>query len=478
MKKIILSVLLLSCLLPLSATHLLQGNFHYKYKETNANGDLVYQVTLELVRDCSSQTNKPLRFDNNITVGLYKLDNGKYILDQSINMSLGGESKIQGRGVHTKPDSTVCLWRGFYEKEITLKSTIASYYLAWTRCCRYGSDNLTNAANNGNLFYVNINTGSTSQNVSPYVEDESPLIMNAATHFVTSLANIDEDGDSLSYHWVNAINEGDPNEPIPSPKNEIFPPFTQAGYVNGYSVNAQLGTTNSYTILDSIRGTLYAKAASVGRYTLSYEVREWRGGTLIGSYYREKMVIVLANNQSQLEKIDLLANAPDIKKKRIGVLWSHTLQGAVTSFTLERRRMDSTSWNTIAVLDSMTTSYVDTNIEFDFYYFYKVTASSGANPTSNLDSTIVRNKTLSAQNIPQYSIAIYPNPSNDRVYVSTAPDVKITKAQLIDITGKVITTIKGEDVSEGISVKGLPQGIYLIKIYDGSTVLTERVSVY
>lgn len=478
MKKIVLSILLLICLMPLSATHLLQGSLQYKFKGTDNNGDLVYLVTLELVRDCSSQTNKPLRFDDNITVGLYKLDNGKYILDQSINMSLAGESKIQGRGVHTKPDSTLCLWRGFYVKEITLKSTIASYYLTWARCCRFGSNNLTDAANNGNLFFVKFNTGSFSQNISPYVEDESPLIMNAATPFVTSLTNIDEDGDSLSYHWVNAINEGDPNNPIPSPKNEIFPPFTKANYVNGYSATAQLGINNSYAILDSVRGVLYAKAASVGRYTLSYEVREWRGGTLVASYYREKTVIVIAQDQSQLDKISLVANAPDITKKRIGVLWSHTLQNPASSYTLERRRKDSTAWNTIAVLDSLTMLYVDTSVEYDIYYFYKVTANTGANPASNTDSAIVRKATLSVQNISKQSVAIYPNPSNNKVFITTAPEVEITKAQLIDITGKVITSVTANEVQEGISVKGLPQGIYLLKLFAGDAVLTERISVY
>lgn len=474
MKKIILSVLLLSCLLPLSATHILQGNFHYKYKETNANGDFVYQVTLELVRDCASSVG----FDNEILFGLYKATNGKYLLDKTINAYLKGEKKIGGRGVYPKPGSSNCFWRGFYESEITLKSNITDYYLAFVRCCRPASSNIANAVDKGSIFYVRINSGVVAQNTSPYVEDESPIITNTDIHFVTSLANIDEDGDSLSYHWINAITEGDATNPAPAPVNEIFPPFTNTNYLNGYSANAQLGTNNSYALLDSIKGTLQIKTATTGRYTLSYEVREWRGGTLIGSYYREKTVIVTANHPSLFEKIDLQANAPDIKKKRIGVLWSHTLQGAVTSFTLERRRKDSTGWNTIAVLDSMTTSYVDTNVEFDFYYFYKVTANSSANPTSDADSAIVRKGTLSTQSTPQYSIAIYPNPSNDRVYVSTAPDVKITKAQLIDITGKVITTIKGEDISEGISVKGLPAGIYLIKIYDGSAVLTERISVY
>lgn len=475
MKKIILSVLLLISLFPLSATHIVQGTFHYKFKETNTNGDFVYHVTLELVRDCNSSS---VEFDGEILFGLYKATNGKYLLDKTINASLKGEEKIGGRGVYPKPGFSLCFWRGFYESEITLKSNITDYYLAFVRCCRPVSNNIANAVDKGSIFYVKINPGVMVQNISPYVEDESPIITNAETHFVTSLANIDDDGDSLSYHWINAVTEGDATNPAPAPVNEIFPPFTNANYVNGYSANAQLGTNNSYALLDSIKGTLQIKAAVIGRYTLSYEVREWRGGTLIGSYYREKTVIVMANNPSQFEKMDLLVKVPDIKKKRIGVLWSHTLQGSVNTFTLERRRKDSTGWNTITVLDSLTTSYVDTNVEFDFYYFYKVTANSGTNPTSNIDSAIVRNKTLSAQNIPQYSVTIYPNPSNDRVYVSTAPDEKITKSQLIDITGKVITTIKGEDVSEGISVKGLPKGIYLLKVFAGDAVLTERISVY
>ena len=70
------------------------------------------------------------------------------------------------------------------------------------------------------------------------------------------------------------------------------------------------------------------------------------------------------------------------------------------------------------------------------------------------------------------SIGVYPNPSNDKVSID---GIEIAEIEVYNALGQLVKNVQG---TNEISVVGLPEGVYVLRIRDEKgNAFTERVSV-
>ena len=70
--------------------------------------------------------------------------------------------------------------------------------------------------------------------------------------------------------------------------------------------------------------------------------------------------------------------------------------------------------------------------------------------------------TLSVEDETQLDISIYPNPTNDKLFIQGLSDA--TEVSIYNILGKEVISTKN---TSNINVKALPKGVYIIRISDG-----------
>ena len=62
----------------------------------------------------------------------------------------------------------------------------------------------------------------------------------------------------------------------------------------------------------------------------------------------------------------------------------------------------------------------------------------------------------------QLDISIYPNPTNDKLFIQGLSDA--TEVSIYNVLGKEVLSVKN---TNNINVKALPSGVYVIRISDG-----------
>ncbi len=102
---------------------------------------------------------------------------------------------------------------------------------------------------------------------------------------------------------------------------------------------------------------------------------------------------------------------------------------------------------------------------------YQVIVTNGKGCSDTSEVYLVRNTGLTDASTMTKHIKVYPNPTNDKVYIQTPIEVTVA---LTSITGKVIRRV--EDAGY-LSVKDLAAGLYLLQIMDsdGALIKVEKV---
>lgn len=279
---ILLLAILSSAYLP--ATHIIGGSMSY-----NSLGNQVYEVRLEVIRDCIG-ANENATFDDPASVGIYdelgrlQLQYGvlgqlRMSLDATTidTISLPSESEI------CDYSDRICVERAIYIDTLILQSSILNFVLSYQRCCRsLAINNIVDPLESGMTFFTSINTE--VPNHSPIFNETFPVAVYANTPFLFDAGATDPDGDILTYELINPIPGGtiDDPQPMPSgpPPNEVIP-FNAA-----YSLDNVLGGNYPLT-LNEETGEMSAIVSIVGVYQVSYLVKEYRQGVLIGTTRRE-----------------------------------------------------------------------------------------------------------------------------------------------------------------------------------------------
>lgn len=75
--------------------------------------------------------------------------------------------------------------------------------------------------------------------------------------------------------------------------------------------------------------------------------------------------------------------------------------------------------------------------------------------------------------------SIFPNPANDKFYLSTTPQFRLTSFEILNVTGETLLSqaIKETNANEGINIQSLPEGMYLCKIVGENEFLYQKLVV-
>ena len=81
---------------------------------------------------------------------------------------------------------------------------------------------------------------------------------------------------------------------------------------------------------------------------------------------------------------------------------------------------------------------------------------------------------VSVENYGETEISVYPNPASDFIKIENAG---IGRAELYDSIGNMILALKTSNKVESINTSNLPAGMYILRIYSGGNVHTEKIVV-
>jgi hypothetical protein len=79
--------------------------------------------------------------------------------------------------------------------------------------------------------------------------------------------------------------------------------------------------------------------------------------------------------------------------------------------------------------------------------------------------------------INDYSISnmnVYPNPANNVIFVNNAEGAQVT---VFDINGRVVAEVEAATATQSIDVANLTQGLYIVRIANGTEVATRKISI-
>lgn len=103
-----------------------------------------------------------------------------------------------------------------------------------------------------------------------------------------------------------------------------------------------------------------------------------------------------------------------------------------------------------------------------------VSAPFNVNETFSSNEALITN-TLSVADatIAANSIQLYPNPVQETLYIKDVNNVQISTIQIIDISGRAVLTIKGNQNTINLSI--LQSGLYLVQLNTSEGVITRKI---
>ncbi len=292
-RKAILCVLVLLSATVVQALHIKGGWMSYKYLGKDGSGNLMYEFTVKVFRDCGVQS--PGQNDNIINITLFRnSDNSR--LESAFAANLVQNSRLQKTTFSPciSPVPDVCYVVLEYRGNVTVAPSARGYTAAFQRCCRInGIVNVAQPSNNlGNTYSIQLPG---NQDGDKYLENSSPIFAvkdTAVVCFNSSLvldfSATDPDGDSLVYEFGPALSGASSGSPAPPLAN--LPINASLPYIEGFSPNNPFGTQ---MVLNTSTGIITGiSPRTTGEYVVSVTVKEYRDGRFIASTRKELHVNV------------------------------------------------------------------------------------------------------------------------------------------------------------------------------------------
>ncbi len=290
MKKAILILCLLGCVVTLFARHGKGGYLVYRYlgpgNTPNSSG---YEVTVVHYVNC-----RETQFElDDVYVGIF--DAGTKRLVRTVGIGRSSQRFIQKQDfdkcINPKPD--VCFFLAFYTSTIQLPDNRTGYILAEQECCR--AEGILNINNSGQIGTTNSNNipGVISgidyhTNSSPEMSIKDTSVICHNSPFELDFGTSDPDGDELQYSFCDATAGGTRGDRQPNPPST--PPFDAIAYNSPYSGSLPLGRNVS---IDAKTGLIKGIAPDkTGTYTIAVCITEYRKGIAIGTTKKEILITV------------------------------------------------------------------------------------------------------------------------------------------------------------------------------------------
>lgn len=122
--------------------------------------------------------------------------------------------------------------------------------------------------------------------------------------------------------------------------------------------------------------------------------------------------------------------------------------------------------------------YIDETVIPDTFYVI-VSYIEGAKGTwFKFDNISVTYQTTSVSKEKANRLAVYPNPSSDKIYVSFIDGKKVENAELtiLSMDGSVKLKQTKYNSNDAINLSDLPKGIYILSVNDGQSIITKKIS--
>jgi gliding motility-associated-like protein len=291
MKKLVLSILLLTLLSHTFAAHIKGGFLTYKYigPGTQAN-TLKYTITLTVYMACNPSAGQ---LTNPIDLTFFSGDGPTIFRNIPVNIT---KQYNLGKG-YDEPcitgDQRGCYYTiVVYElANYDLPISPNGYTISYQRCCRIASmDNVVNSGQVGNTYTIKIPGTSSpipdaNKNSSPDFLINDTAVLCAGSFFSLSLAASDVDGDSLSYSLCSAYDGGSVSNPIPDPAEP--PGYNTVSYENPYSGFQPMGPSVKIDARTGLLSGVAPQIAYTGEYVVTVCVGEYRKGLYLGESRKE-----------------------------------------------------------------------------------------------------------------------------------------------------------------------------------------------
>ena len=259
------------------ASHVIGGQMHYDYL-----GNDMYQVTLTLYRDCSSNT----QYDDPLHIGIFnsagdQVDNLSIALQDAIVTTVTPESYS---ACYVAP-LDLCIEEAIFSTTVELPLIPGGYTLTYQRCCRnFSIVNVPTGTDVGITLTTDIpGSESVAVNSNPEFETRPPFVICLNAPFVFDHSAIDADGDELHYELCAPLNVNVNGSYITNPGAPPYPPLS---YNAGYSATYPLDANPPFAI-DEYTGLLTGTATALGQYVLGICISEYRDGVLINVTNRD-----------------------------------------------------------------------------------------------------------------------------------------------------------------------------------------------
>lgn len=304
-KKILLVVSTLLSLNSLLATHIVGGVIYYEYL-----GGTKYKLIFEIYKDCSPSVK--IGFDGScdprvdlsckLPLFYYSIfENGSstnrdYDFNTKDKNGLLLKSSEIIRPIIVNPclaPNNTCVSKGIYEKIVDLDPS-KGYTIQYQRCCRNdGIGNIQNQPGTGDKPGITLRTYippiNSYRNNSARFKSFPPIFICVGQQFYFDHSASDPDGDQLRYALTSPLQGLSTDRPYDDLQSLNAPPVN---WSPPYSLNNVMGGTPVMAI-DSISGLLTCKPNAAGRFVVSVQVKEIRGGIAIDSFSRDFQYNVL-----------------------------------------------------------------------------------------------------------------------------------------------------------------------------------------
>ncbi|HYG51947.1 MAG TPA: PKD domain-containing protein, partial [Flavobacteriales bacterium] len=285
MRLLALSILFVTLISGVKATHIVGGELYYDCLGSND-----YRLTVKVYRDCGPNNVNGTPFDDPLPLTIY---DGANNLVRVVYIPLVTPLSIPT--TTTNPcliPPPQCIEVATYSSIENLPPTPGGYTIVYQRCCRNSSIlNLTSPSSEGGTYFIKIpDPGVVTCNSSPRFSALPPLVICANDNFSFNHSATDPDGDSLVYDFYTPLQGGTASAPSPDPSSP--PPYFPIAWAPGFSQNNQINGTPNLTI-NSSTGMLTCTPSVIGIYVYAVKVSEYRGGVLLSEALREFQINIV-----------------------------------------------------------------------------------------------------------------------------------------------------------------------------------------
>ena len=148
--------------------------------------------------------------------------------------------------------------------------------------------------------------------------------------------------------------------------------------------------------------------------------------------------------------------------------------GAVTheSIVVSWDNADVTGWNvrykvqngTWSSAATSTNSYTINGLAPETAYEIQVQANCGDGNLSDWSTSVTATTTVGVENHLSSNVTLYPNPAREYVDIRVDGDVNVTMMEVYDVYGKLVNTVSVIENPTRISVNGLADGMYFVRV--------------